>query len=148
MPSAPRVSPISGLQVAAPPPPSSSVKTTLLPSLLKVAECQNAKFSSSWTRLISRGAVRSEVAEVPFGNGLPSPGLPPSGKSTGSAAILACVGCRSGTSTMVILSCGGWQSDWVTEGPYEEMYRYAVLPRLSGTSVWVCEPQSVSTDLR
>ncbi len=50
--------PISGLQVAAPPPPSSSVKTTFVPALLKVAECQNAKFLVSWTVSVTLGCLR------------------------------------------------------------------------------------------
>ena len=57
MPSAPRVGPTSSLQVAAPPPPSSSVKTTLVPDVLNVAECQNAKFAVSVTRSMTLGAT-------------------------------------------------------------------------------------------
>src|SRR5437868_14828348 len=116
---APFSGPIVGLQVAAEPPPSSSVKTILLARLLNVAECQNAKFSSSRTLAIVRGlsgsemsnstpspmqapAIRSlsgyevrssqpEVALVWPGHGVSggSPGLPPSGNRTGSAATLA-----------------------------------------------------------
>ena len=62
MPSAPRVSPMVGLQVGPPPPPSSSVKITLLPSLLKVAECQNAKFTVSRTCSVTTGCSRSEMS--------------------------------------------------------------------------------------
>ena len=68
MPSAPRVGPTSSLQVAAPPPPSSSVKTTLVPALLNVAECQNAKFVVSVTRSMTLGATGLEMSMM-----MPSP---------------------------------------------------------------------------
>src|SRR3954454_8594288 len=145
--SAPRCGPTSGLYVALPPPPSSSVKTTLVAVLLNVAECQKAKFASSRTVVITRGAVRLEMS-----NSTPSPmhapaarsfsgyavmswhpvvaepvsepGKPPSGKSTGVATTDAFSGCRSGTLTMEILSCGRSQfgSDAAAR-LYDETYR-------------------------
>ena len=68
--------PIVGLQVAAPPPPSSSVKTTLVPALLKVAECQNAKFVVSLTFSVTTGCSRSEMS-----NRMPSPMQAPAAMS-------------------------------------------------------------------
>ena len=62
--------------MAAPPPPSSSVKTTLVASLLKVAECQNAKFSVSRTVVMTFGLVRSEMS-----NSAPSPMQAPAAMS-------------------------------------------------------------------
>src|SRR5918999_3626566 len=174
MPPAPLAAPIVALQVGAPPPPSSSVKTTLVPALLKVAECQNAKLVSSRTMSSTCGFSRSEmshstpspmhapaarflsgktvmswqpdVAEVRSGNGRSSPGLPPSGKSTGVATMLAAVGFRNGTLMMEILSCGGWQSGNVALGLYDWTHTNTE-PRSPGTSVCVCEPQLVSTAL-
>ncbi len=61
MPLAPFSGPTVGLQVGAPPPPSSSVKTTLVASLLNVAECQNAKLSSR-TFSVTTGFSRSEMS--------------------------------------------------------------------------------------
>ena len=62
MPLAPFSGPIVGLHVAPPPPPSSSVKTTLVPALLKVAECQNAKFVDVPDRSVTTGCSRSEMS--------------------------------------------------------------------------------------
>ena len=62
MASAPRFGPVASLQVAAPPPPSSSVKTTLVPSLLNVAECQKAKFGSV-VLAVTLGFSRSEMSK-------------------------------------------------------------------------------------
>ena len=62
MPSAPLSGPVVGLQVGEPPPPSSSVKTTLVPVLLKVAECQKAKFVVSRTCSVTTGCSRSEMS--------------------------------------------------------------------------------------
>jgi hypothetical protein len=145
---APRVGPTRSLQVAAPPPPSSSVKTTLVPSLLNVAECQNAKFSVSRTVVMTLGLVRSLMSNsAPSPMQAPaarssagyavmswqpvvaeafssSPGLPPSGNRIGVATTAAAVGFCSGTLMIEILSCGSAQfgSDWSVR-LYEEMYR-------------------------
>ena len=77
MASAPRFGPTASLQVAAPPPPSSSVKTTLVPALLNVAECQNAKFVGVPDPVvITRGASRLEMSSR-----MPSPMQAPAARS-------------------------------------------------------------------
>nr|BFF00746.1 hypothetical protein GCM10020241_24210 [Streptoalloteichus tenebrarius] len=50
------------------------------------------------------------VVAVTYGSGnCPGrPGFPPSGNSTGSATTAARSGCRNGTLTIEIWSCGGW----------------------------------------
>src|SRR5687767_14177990 len=55
MASAPLVEGTLARHSAATPPPSSSVKMTLVPALLNVAECQNAKLTVSRTRVITLG---------------------------------------------------------------------------------------------
>ncbi|CAM5230758.1 hypothetical protein SALBM217S_07232 [Streptomyces griseoloalbus] len=84
MPSAPRLGPVSALQVAAPPPPSSSVKTTLSARWLKVAECQNAKFTLSWTRSITLG--RSGFL---MENRMPSPMQAPAARSFEGSTVMS-----------------------------------------------------------
>src|SRR5512139_2657109 len=145
MPSAPLFGPTVGLQVGEPPPPSSSVKTTLVPALLKVAECQNAKFSVSRTCSVTTGCSRSEMSSrMPSPMQAPAamsllgyavmswqplvvleplpPGLPPSGKSTGVPTRAASWGADTGTFTTLMLSCGGWQSGKAAFGEYDETY--------------------------
>src|SRR5687768_14849610 len=140
---APLFGPVAALQTAATPPPSSSVKTTLSPALLNVAECQNAKFTVSRTRVITRGcsglamssrmpspmhapAARSLAGKTVMSwqpevsdDGLPG-GLPPSGKRFGVATTAAAVGWCSGTLMIVMKSCGGWQSGNVGAGKKDE----------------------------
>ena len=48
------------------------------------------------------------------------PGLPPSGKSTGVDARKAPSGALRGIFTMLIASCGGWQSGNVALGEYDD----------------------------
>lgn len=84
MPSAPRFGPISALQVAAPPPPSSSVKTTLFARWLKVAECQNAKFTLSWTRSMTFGCSGSLME-----NRMPSPMQAPAARSSEGRTVMS-----------------------------------------------------------
>ena len=49
-----------------------------------------------------------------------APGKPPRGNSTGSAITRARAGARSGTATMLILSCGVLQSARVSSGLYDD----------------------------
>jgi hypothetical protein len=67
---APCVGPFRGasLQVGPLPPPSSSVKMMLVPPLLNVAECQNAKFASrTWSRITGfSGSVMSMTMPSPM----------------------------------------------------------------------------------
>src|SRR5690606_27673028 len=141
------------------------------PSLLNVAECQNAKFSLSCTRSVTFGSAGSErsnstpspmqapammffsgnavrswqpvVSERSVPSGFSPPGLPPSGNTTGVAMTFASSGESTGTSTIEILSCGGWQCGRSGAGPYDETYTFTESP--SGSIVWVCDPQSVRT---
>ena len=84
MPFAPRVGPTVALQVARPPPPSSSVKTTLVPLLLNVAECQNAKFAVSWTRSMTFGATGLEMSMM-----MPSPMQAPAAIFLAGKAVMS-----------------------------------------------------------
>ena len=66
MASAPQSSGSHALHLALPPPPHSSVKITLVPSLLKVAECQYAKPISVTTSNLF-GLYGSEISKsIPF----------------------------------------------------------------------------------
>ncbi len=56
------------------------------------------------------------VADLPSGYWPGTPGKPPSGKRFGVAMTEAAAGLRSGTFTMVMRSCGGWQSGYVALG--------------------------------
>ena len=49
-----------------------------------------------------------------------SPGLPPSGNSTGVPASLAVLGLATGTFTTLMRSWGGWQSGKDAFGEYED----------------------------
>src|SRR5215510_6531702 len=143
MPSAPFSWPVVGLQVGAPPPPSSSVKTTLVPELLNVAECQNAKFWVSRTCSVTTGCSRSEMSmSTPSPMQAPAamsfdgyavmswqplvvdeplpPGLPPSGNRTGVPTSAASSGDAVGILITLIWSCGGWQSGKAALGEYDE----------------------------
>jgi hypothetical protein len=60
----------------------------------------------------------------------------------GVAITLAVWGESSGTDTIEIFAWGDWQFGPVLEG-YDETYRSTRLCAGSGTSVCVCEPQSV-----
>jgi hypothetical protein len=61
---------------------------------------------------------------------------------TGWAITLAVSGASSGTATIEIFACGFWQRGPVPLG-YEEMYSSTRSLSRSGTSVCVCDPQSV-----
>src|SRR5262245_46044089 len=124
--SAPCSGPVASLHVGAPPPPSSSVKITRFPSLVNVAECQNAKFGSD-TELITYGFSGSEMSirapspmHAPAARSFSGKTVmswqpwvrdlaQPAGQRTGSLTTDAEAGSSSGTFTTEILSCGGWQ---------------------------------------
>ena len=77
---------------------------------------------------------------LPWRRGCRRRGTAPASPTTAAAA-----GFRSGTLMIEMPSCGGWQSGKVAARGVGGDVQVDVLPCLSGTSVWVCEPQAVST---